>query len=49
MNGEVNDRKMKGDFEVSNNFSYHMSNSKNLSERGHLEHHKSVAPSLGCL
>ena len=49
MNGEVNDSKMKGDFEVPKYFSYHMSNSQNLPERGHLEHHRNVAPSLGSL
>ena len=46
MNGEVNDSKMKGDFEVPKYFSYHMSNTQNLRERGHLEHHRNVALSL---
>ena len=49
MNGEVNDSKMKGDFELPKYFSYHMSTSQNLTEQGHLERNRNVAPSLGSL
>ena len=49
MNGEVIDSKMEGDFELPKYFSYHMSNSQNLPERGHLEHNRNVAPSLGSI